>query len=250
MLISHPHAIRYVDVSGCKARSDEILRCFAGLYNGVPVACPSCGQRKGRRSCPALGAQICTICCGTKRLVEIRCPADCVYLASAREHPPAPALKQQQSDLTTITRALRDLSDAQVELFVALTTAILQHRASDLHRLLDADVVDAATAVAATLETAARGVIYEHRPSSLPAERLAIDLTATLQEPRKLGGSKLERDAALVLRRIAESAAGSGAAERGSRSYLELLQRTLKAPAPSEATAGSPEPRRPLIELA
>ena len=35
------------------------------------MACPVCGQRKARRECPALGQTICTVCCATKRLVEI-----------------------------------------------------------------------------------------------------------------------------------------------------------------------------------
>jgi class 3 adenylate cyclase len=42
--------------------------------------------------------------------------------------------------------------------------------------LNDDDVADAAGALAATFETAARGVIYEHAPESLVARRLADDL--------------------------------------------------------------------------
>src|ERR1700704_4766830 len=58
----------------------------------LAVVCPLCGQRKARRGCPALDKQICAVCCGTKRLVQIECPPDCAYLAVAREHrPPAAA---------------------------------------------------------------------------------------------------------------------------------------------------------------
>src|SRR4029079_6022625 len=73
---------------GCKARSDELSWILAGLYNNAHVICPLCGVRRARRGCPALGKQICAVCCGTKRLVEIQCPSDCAYLATAREHPP------------------------------------------------------------------------------------------------------------------------------------------------------------------
>src|SRR5882724_11841192 len=46
-----------------------------------PVStCGHCGQRKGKRSCPALAGAICSRCCGQHRLVEIACPADCVHL--------------------------------------------------------------------------------------------------------------------------------------------------------------------------
>jgi hypothetical protein len=41
--------------------------------------CVYCHQRKGKRSCPALGGEICTTCCGEHRGKEIRCPNDCVY---------------------------------------------------------------------------------------------------------------------------------------------------------------------------
>ena len=62
------------------------------------VICPLCGI-----GAPAglSGArpQICAVCCGTKRLVQISCPSDCPYLASAREHPPAVLVRQQQHDL-------------------------------------------------------------------------------------------------------------------------------------------------------
>ena len=44
------------------------------------MVCPLCGERKAKRACPALNRHICAVCCGTKRLVEINCPADCVYL--------------------------------------------------------------------------------------------------------------------------------------------------------------------------
>lgn len=42
--------------------------------------CTHCGQRKGKRSCPALAGAICSRCCGQHRLVEIPCPSDCVHL--------------------------------------------------------------------------------------------------------------------------------------------------------------------------
>ena len=51
------------------------------------MSCPLCHTRKPRRACPALNQTICAVCCGTKRLIEIQCPDDCVYLTSAREHP-------------------------------------------------------------------------------------------------------------------------------------------------------------------
>lgn len=40
--------------------------------------CPQCG-RSGKRNCPALGAVICSSCCGIKRITEIACSPECEY---------------------------------------------------------------------------------------------------------------------------------------------------------------------------
>lgn len=42
--------------------------------------CPKCNSRKGKRFCPALSAEICSLCCGEHRLRTIPCPPDCAYL--------------------------------------------------------------------------------------------------------------------------------------------------------------------------
>ncbi len=45
--------------------------------------CLSCNEVKGKRKCPALNGLICSVCCGTKKLKEINCPSDCVYLETS-----------------------------------------------------------------------------------------------------------------------------------------------------------------------
>lgn len=42
--------------------------------------CPKCLGRKGKRHCPALGAMICSQCCGEHRIERIPCPQDCPHL--------------------------------------------------------------------------------------------------------------------------------------------------------------------------
>ena len=117
-------------------------------------------------------------------------------------------------------------------------------RASDLQPLIDEDVAGATASLAATFETAARGVIYEHRPDSPPAERLAGELKPVLAEAGKDGGSPFERDAAVVLRRIeqaVESSRSTDPAER--RPFLELLGRVMRRddrPTESEARTDGP----------
>ena len=44
------------------------------------ASCIHCGRSKGKRTCPALGGDICASCCGKHRVVDIACPADCKWL--------------------------------------------------------------------------------------------------------------------------------------------------------------------------
>lgn len=48
--------------------------------------CAYCQTRKGKRSCPALGGVICSLCCGEHRVIRIACPADCGYLDPNSEY--------------------------------------------------------------------------------------------------------------------------------------------------------------------
>ncbi len=178
------------------------------------------------------------MCCGTKRLTEINCPPDCVYLASAREHPAAAVVRQQQHDLSWLMAHMRDLSDRQSKLFFLISSFLARYTPDDLHAPIDDDVADGLGALAATLETSARGVIYEHRPASIPAERLATALKPLLNEAGAGGGTPFERDAAVVLRRIEHAARDIRAEANGNRrAFLDLLGRIIRKPA-----AGEPAP--------
>jgi len=193
------------------------------------MACPACGQRKGRRACPALGQTICTMCCATKRLVEIECPDDCPYLTSAREHPAAQVKRQQEQDVAALFPSIRHLSERQHQLFFLFHTAIARHKPDGLSRMLDEDVAHAAGAVASTLETAARGVIYEHTPQSMPAQRLAGELTTLLAEIRTQGGTVHDGEAAIVLRAIERGAREANrTAGGGEVAYVALMGRLLQ----------------------
>jgi hypothetical protein len=199
------------------------------------VLCPLCGIRSAKRSCPALGKQICAVCCGTKRIVEIQCPQDCVYLASAREHPAAAVVRQRQRDVAVMMQSMRDFNERQSQLFLFINTFLLKYQPPELQALIDDDVAEAMSALAATYETASRGVIYEHRPASLPAQRLVTALTPVLAEARQ-GGSVFERDAAFVMRRIERAIADLRASDHlNRRAYLDLLGRVIVRKDPSAA---------------
>lgn len=194
------------------------------------MTCPLCRHRKAKRSCPALGRDICTVCCGTKRLTEIACTPDCVYLESAQRHPAAVVKKQQEHDLTILLGALGRLSETQLQLFFLIQTFIARFAPEGLSRLVDADVAEAAGALAASFETSARGVLYEHQAPSIGGEALRRELKTFLAQLGRGGGSRFEREAAEVLRGIERGARHEPASSGTSASateYLTLVARVL-----------------------
>ena len=155
-------------------------------------------------------------------------------------------LRQQQRDLGLVVQFMRDLNERQSQLFFLTNTFLLRYEPPELRRLIDDDVAEAAAALAATFETASRGVIYEHRPASLPAERLATALKPLLAEASQNAGTSFERDAAVVLRRVEEAVREVRALEGDNhRAFLDLLGRVIrKTDGAPDATKTEPEAPR------
>lgn len=211
------------------------------------MLCPSCGQRKARRECPALGRTICPVCCGTKRRVEIQCPSDCGYLAAAREHPAAVVRRQQERDVTRLLPTIQHLTERQYQLFFVFHSIIARHKPEGFTRLVDADVAEAAASLASTLETAARGVIYEHAPQSRPAQSLASAFKTLLAEIQEKGGRVYEREAAIVLRAIEQGARSLKAPNEAETAYLDLVARLLHVTGITESARPEAAPASSLI---
>ena len=212
------------------------------------MVCPVCNHRKAKRSCPALGKQICTVCCGTKRLTEIACPDTCVYLTSARHHPPAVVQRQQEMDRAMVLPLLQGLSERQARVFLMIAALTSRHQPEALQQLLDDDIAQAMGALAATIETAGRGIVYEHQPESLLAVRLMAEVKGLVEEIAKNAGSAVERDAAIALRRLEHGAKAMAAVNPGTNEFQKLLARVL-APPPGAASPEAPAAPAPSIIL-
>jgi hypothetical protein len=210
------------------------------------MQCPLCGSRKARRACPALNKDICSVCCGTKRITEIACPSSCGYLAVAREHPAAVVRRQQERDVALLLPTVQTLTERQYQLFVFLFQMVIsRHKPEGFGRLVDDDVAEAAEAVAKTLETAARGVIYEHVAKTVTAQRLASEFTAFLADMRQRGAKLTDREAATVLRTFEKGAREiRQVSDGGDTAYLTLLSRVLPpSPVPAQETRPADSPR-------
>jgi hypothetical protein len=193
-----------------------------------------------------LRASICTICCGTKRLVEIQCPETCSHLATAREHPAAVVKRQQERDVAVLLPTISHLTERQHQLFFLVHSVIARHKPEAFSRLVDEDVAEAAAAVAATVETAGRGVLYEHRPATLPAQRLAKDITTMLEEVRARGTRIYDGEFAITLRAIERGARETRKQSGEDTAYIALVARLLHV---RRSQPGADEPDKPASSL-
>jgi hypothetical protein len=180
------------------------------------------------------------VCCGTKRLIDIQCPDTCGYLTSAREHPAAVVRRQQERDVAVLLPTIRHLTERQYQLFFLFQTLVARHVPDGFARVVDDDVADAAGALAATLETAARGVIYDHPPQSLLAQRLVTEMKTMLAQMKQEGATVYDREAAIVLRAIEQGARDIRTVLPGDTAYLDLVGRLLQVNRPAEAAPQPP----------
>lgn len=148
---------------------------------------------------------------------------------------------------------LGKLGPAAQELTLGVLDVVSASAGDPLLRLADADVVDAVSALAATYDTAARGLIYEHRPQSLVAQRLAAEVRAFVEQVRQQRGTAFDAEAAACLRHVGETfveAAKAGVAT-GSTGCLAAVARIVRriaaerpdaTPAPPAAPPARPGP--------
>ena len=203
------------------------------------MSCPLCHKRPTRRSCPALRQEICSVCCATKRLVDIQCPEDCRYLESAQRHPAAVVRKQIDRDVTLLMASVGRLSEQQLQLFFLLQSMVLSYKPDGLARLVDSDVALATGALAGSIETASKGVIFEEATASVVAEGLRRAIKPVLEDITKNSGSRADREVAIVLRAIERGAKHEGGfIAEGETSYLDLVSRVFQqrpqAPKPAD----------------
>ena len=189
--------------------------------------CPKCNRRRARRTCPALGEMICTVCCGTKRVTEINSPEDCSYLITSHSHPPAALQKQRTRDLNFLLPLLQGMTEQQQSLMIFIQGCLRRDRPDEI-AMTDSDIEQSVRAVAETYETASRGIIYEHSAGVAAAERLSSELRTIIEKQRTEGLRISDGEVAEVLRRTEAGLRKAQSSLPGDdTAYLELLKRVL-----------------------
>src|SRR5438876_3511968 len=142
--------------------------------------CPLCSSRAGKRYCPAIAEQICAVCCGTKREIEIDCPSSCSYLKASRSY----ELEKPIPDPQIVRKA--DTYDARFMeryylILDAVTRAVIEEHLSS-KELVDSDVIEVFNCLKATLKTLSSGIYYESLPEGLTRLSLFRRVKSVLDE--------------------------------------------------------------------
>jgi len=121
---------------------------------------------------------------------------------------------------------IQTFTQQQNQIFLFLLLTVHRFRSKSSVRLLDEDIVEAANALAATLETASKGIIYEHRPTSLPAQSLTAELAKALKDLNERAERSLDGDSTIALRGIKRAASDAQTTlSEGETSCLDWLDR-------------------------
>jgi hypothetical protein len=148
--------------------------------------------------------------------------------------------RQHELDVALMLPAMAGFTDRQSRFFFLFQSILVRHVADPLRPLQDPDIAEASAAAAATLETAARGVIYEQTPASVTAQELSAAFRRAFDEVAdQLTGPRtpLERDAARALRGLEEAARRVGPLVGDPRTGLLGLVRRVLGPQAGQAPA-------------
>ena len=126
--------------------------------------CPLCSGRPGKRYCPAIAKQICAVCCGTKREIEIDCPSSCSYLKASRSYESEKPIPDPE-----VAAKVHNFGERFVEqyhpILDAVTASILEERMASAW-LVDNDVIEVFKSLKATMRTLSSGIYYESLPET------------------------------------------------------------------------------------
>ena len=124
--------------------------------------CPLCSERSAKRFCPAKDTEICAVCCGTHREIDIDCPSTCIHLKAGQLY---------ESERKPVDAALANRVQNFGQQFVqhyGPILALLGQAVAEERRvnswLVDADVAEVYKALAATMKTLSSGIYYETLP--------------------------------------------------------------------------------------
>jgi len=203
------------------------------------MKCLLCESRKAKRFCPAKAGQICPVCCGTKREIEIDCPSDCVYLHAGREYESSKLARTTLPPRRTERLWQPSFLNAHYPLMMGVSQVIAAVRRSS-PELADSDVQATFDSLLQTFSTLDKGIYYDFAPERLIQRELYLALKQLLEGPAE---SRLVSDwrptttqILDVLQFMKELSAGITLPRPKSRAFLDHLENIAR-----DFTHGQPE---------
>jgi hypothetical protein len=210
------------------------------------MKCYVCGARKGKRECPAGRAQICPQCCGEKRVVEIACPPDCIYLSSGQSYQIGKKITAQLlSEEDPVRRRRIYQASRKYALDLYNLESVIIEFAAGLRSLSDADILEAVRTVSQTYQTEEKGLIYEHRSANPLAQSLVLQLREFLEERRSPRDEEVPlrvADILLCLEVTEDNIRFHLDPEAGRESYLRSIRR-------NHPDSGAAQPQSRIIRV-
>jgi hypothetical protein len=205
------------------------------------ATCPLCRERASRRYCPAKEEQICAICCGTLREIEIDCPGDCPHLRAGRSY--EAEKRAPDPELAVRVRELdRDKFQQLTPVIEGATRVIVEEHLRSPW-LVDNDIIDVYNCLRATLKTLSSGIYYESLPES-PARmglytRLKTYFDQLMQPQAGPQGRALRLSEMLeVIDFLMLSGELHAGTRPKSRRYLDWLTSLSASPSPTGPASG------------
>ena len=203
------------------------------------ATCPLCSARSGKRYCPAKDTQICTVCCGSKREIEIDCPSSCSYLKASRSY----AAEKPVLDPQLVAK-IQKYDSGFIERFhhvlAAINGSVAEERLNSPW-LVDSDVIDVYKALGTTMRTLSSGIYYESLPEGtvrVSLFRRLKNLFDTLMQPDAAGEHPVMKasDAVEVLEFVMFAAQMNTSTRPRSRRYLDWVSETFGSFQPQQSS--------------
>jgi hypothetical protein len=203
------------------------------------ATCPLCSTRPSKRYCPAKNLQICAVCCGTKREIEIDCPSSCVYLKASRSYEAEKPIIDPE-----LVAKIRKYDDTFISRFhhvlMVINGTVVEERMNSSW-LVDNDVIEVYKALASTMRTLSSGIYYESLPEGtvrLSLFRRLKDTVDALMKPDPASDRPVLKasEAVDILDFVTFAAQMNSSVRPRSRRYLDWLADTFGYPQPQQSS--------------
>jgi hypothetical protein len=232
----HPHSTSAIN----RQTSDySAVLNFSECYTSAVMArCPLCADRAGKRYCPAKNDQICAVCCGTKREVEIDCPSSCPHLIAGRSYEAEKRIPDREL-VQKVEKYSNDFVYRYAPTLDAISRSVVEERLQSPW-LVDNDVSEVYKSLSATMKTLSSGIYYETLPEGPVRISLFRRLKSQLDEmmqpsPNPEKPSLKVSEAVDVLDFLTVAVQANSSVRPRSRRYLDWLsQMSGLAPAAAQ----------------